>query len=199
MGNGSPFTLKVNNKYTFQIEISPNVWLELTCKFLRTEQMDYRYVRQALRDMPENEKKLKKKELKEAASKGTVPLKTMTEVQADDKAINTYMLNLRKSMVSLTHGDGTPILDEDTGEPVVLVNEDGSINEEEQMAVFDWVKANNELFEKVNLANGGEVDSKNLKIGLLAPSNLVGVQTNAQVAISDESAKDASSSHGDQT
>lgn len=67
---------------------------------------------------------------------------------------------MRKSLISVSG-----LINVDSGEPLKLYNEDGSINEEIQKAVFEFVMTFEEFRDQLITAYAG-VSSKNLKTGV---------------------------------
>ncbi len=116
--------------------------ISVTFDFIKSEDMDYVSIRDKLSD---------KKPILVENEKGKIDKK-------DVSTYNALLFLLRVSLVSCTG-----IADEEEN-PIIITGEDGKVNETNQVAVFEAVKAIPELFDKVVLAYTG-LSSKNSKAG----------------------------------
>lgn len=80
------------------------------------------------------------------------------EQEIDEGTYNAFLYSLRTSIIG-----AEPIADLD-GEPLVIKDEEGNINEENQKAVFEFVKQIPELYDKLITAYKGHL-GKNYKTG----------------------------------
>ena len=80
------------------------------------------------------------------------------EEEVEEGAYNAFLYTLRTSIIG-----AEPIADLD-GNPLKIIDEEGNVNEENQKAVFEFVKSIPELYDKMITAYQGHL-GKNYKTG----------------------------------
>lgn len=156
------FEVNPNRKFDFEYEVKEGEWVTVTFDFPWSEDIDYTQVRILLKDIPKFEKGDRVKKMKDGKS----ITKEEADLMAESKSLQVYYNLMRKSLVGCSgfgHKD----------KEFSIYDEDGKIIENNQKCIFDFVKVNQTLMDKVSLAYAGEVDEGNVKIGLppVSPSD----------------------------
>lgn len=168
------FVINPERKYTFEYEIEEGEWVTVTYDFPYSEDVETDTMRKELKSLSKKEsrailKRLKDKQ-KRAKKKDAEVEMTDAEFKINQESTNLFYKMVREALVDWT---GFTLKD---GTELPVKDEKGKVIEKNKKAVFEFCKTEEPLFEKILLAYGGEMDSKNLKIGLLQDSSLVGVQ-----------------------
>jgi hypothetical protein len=164
-----PFDINPDREYVFDYEIKEGDWIQVTFDFPWSEEMDYTTIRTLLKDVPEFEKNEKIKKLKS----GKTITKSDAAIIEESKSIQVYYNLLRTSLVGCAGFQNS----RDKSE-IKIKDSSGGVIEKNQKAIFEFVKKTPKLFEKVSLAYAGELDSKNVKLGLQPVSSMDGTQEN---------------------
>ncbi len=160
------FELNPSKKFEFKVEVKEGEWITITFDFPYAEDTDYTLARQILKDLPQLEEDVRKKNIK--AKKKLITYMTPEQ----ESAATRVMFNqLRSAIVDCT-GFGVK------GKDFNIKDEKGNIIDVNQKCIFEFVKNHSDLYEKVLVAYQGELDAKNLTIGLQAPLLLDGVPQN---------------------
>lgn len=143
--------LSLNRVHTFEYDEGDEQF-KVTFEFPYSEDLDRLSIRKLLN------KKYGKIEFK-ADKDGKENDPTDEELEYLSDMSNIIM---RKALVSMESKEG---IEDENGNLIKLKNDDGSINEQVQKAMFEYVKSKTELYTKILMAYVGP-KSKNLKTGV---------------------------------
>lgn len=146
--------VKRNRTYTFTIHDEADI-ATVTFSFPFTE-----------------EKKYNKKYLQAIGDKS----KERTQEEIVQTSMNAYHTSQRTCLSAWTG------FEDDNGNKLPCTDAKGNIIEENQKMVYEYVLSNEELSNKVTLAQGGSLSEKNLTIGSPLVSSSDGVPIDAELA-----------------
>lgn len=183
------FVINPERKYIFEYEIGEGEWVSVTYDFPYSEDMQTKGMRKELKTLSKKESRAIVKRLKKrteiAKEKGKEVELTDKEFEINQESVNLFYKIVRQSLVDWS-GFVLP-----NGQELPVKDDKGKLIEKNRNAVYEFCKTEEPLFEKITLAYGGEIDQKNLRIGLPQDLNSDGVQTDAQPVTSEESVKSA--------
>ncbi len=165
-----PFQVDPERVFVFDYEIDEGDWVQVTFDFPWSEEIDYGPLRLLLKDVSNEQKSESLKKLRTGKKLSKSDAKVVEEAQS----VQVFYNLLRTSLVGCEGFENRR-----TKEEIQIKDKGGNIIENNQKAIFEFVKNTAKLFEKVCLAYAGELDSGNVKVGLQPPLSTVGVQQNA--------------------